>query len=69
MTKPAPHRHYESATEEFERRVRELYALADKMGRRITILVKKKSASDSHGIAEPQGTRTEAQSHREPGEN
>lgn len=59
MTKPAPYRHYESATEEFERRVRELYALADKMGRRITILVKKKSVQQA----------TEPQSRREPGEN
>lgn len=59
MTKPAPNRHYESATEEFERRVRELYALADKMGRRITILVKKKSDQQS----------TKPQGRREPGEN
>lgn len=60
MTKPAPQRHYESATEEFERRVRELYALADKMGRRITILVKKKNDAP---IAQP------TQGKREPGEN
>jgi hypothetical protein len=36
-------RHYESAQEEFQRRVKELYELAEKMGLRLAISVKKKS--------------------------
>jgi len=43
MTKSTPDRHYESAQEEFQRRVRELYQLADKMGLRLAVTVKKKS--------------------------
>jgi hypothetical protein len=43
MTKSAPPRHYESAHEEFARRVKELYQLAEKMGLRITVSVKAKS--------------------------
>jgi hypothetical protein len=55
MTKPAPERHYESAQEEFQRRVKELYELAEKMGLRLAISVKKKSPTPS--------------SQRQPGEN
>jgi hypothetical protein len=58
----SPPRHYESAQEEFQRRVRELYELADKMGLRLTVTVKKKPASapNSGAMARPS---------REPGEN
>lgn len=47
---------HESAQEEFQRRVKELYALADKMGLLLTVKVKSKPA-------------TETQSRREPGDN
>lgn len=48
---------HESAQEEFQRRIKELYALADKMGVLLTVTVKKKPAA------------AETQRHREPGEN
>lgn len=57
MTKPPAERHYESAQEEFQRRVKELYALADKMGLLLTVKVKRKA------------TATEPQRRREPGDN
>jgi hypothetical protein len=61
MTKPAPERHYESAQEEFQRRVRELYQLADKMGLRLTVSVKRKT--------EPETRNLPPLPKREPGEN
>jgi hypothetical protein len=82
MTKPAPERHYESAQEECQRRVRELYQLADKMGLRLTVTVKKKPAvapnsgamaglPASAQSATKAGKPAEADSprRREPGEN
>jgi hypothetical protein len=61
MTKSAPPRHYESAQEEFQRRVRELYQLADKMGLRLTVSVKRKT--------EPETRNLPPLPKREPGEN
>jgi hypothetical protein len=55
MTK-RPERHYESAQEELARRIKELYALADKMGLRLAITMKTKAAAPP--IANPaQGKR------------
>jgi hypothetical protein len=56
-------RHYESAQEEFQRRVKELYELAEKMGLRLAISVKKKSPTP------PQPFTKDVQGKREPGEN
>jgi hypothetical protein len=50
-------RHYESAHEEFARRVKELYQLADKMGLRLTVKVRARRAE------------ADSQRRREPGEN
>jgi hypothetical protein len=57
-------RHYESAQEEFQRRVKELYELAEKMGLRLAISVKKKSSTPP-----PQPFTKDVQGKREPGEN
>ena len=57
MTKPPANPQFESAQEELARRIKELYALADKMGLRLTISMKTKPAA-----APPQKPR-------EPGEN
>ena len=64
MTKSTPDRHYESAQEEFQRRVRELYQLADKMGLRLTVTVKTKS-----GLAHETRACPERNVRRDPGEN
>ena len=56
-------RHYESAHEEFARRVKELYQLADKMGVRVTVMVRRRSNAL---CAEVPNTRAPQ---REPGEN
>jgi hypothetical protein len=55
MTKPPANPQFESAHEEFARRVKELYELADKMGLRLSIGVKPKGQPNA--------------SQREPGEN
>lgn len=61
VTKRPAERHYESAQEEFQRRVKELYALADKMGLRLAITVKSKSPQEQFAAS---GKRQ-----RQPGEN
>jgi len=62
MTKPPANPQFESAQEELARRIKELYALADKMGLRLTVTVKKKPASAPNAGAT-------ARPAREPGEN
>ena len=45
MTKPSANPQFESAQEELARRIKELYALTDKMGLSLTISMKTKRAA------------------------
>lgn len=53
MTKSAPERHYESANEEFSRRVKELYQLAEKMNLFLQIKVRPKHTLDPKRSRQP----------------
>lgn len=68
---------HESAQEEFQRRVKELYALADKMGLLLTVTVRRQKSAMAGKPSGTAGTpaeadsprRRETQSRREPGES
>jgi hypothetical protein len=69
MKKPTTEQSNETANEEFRRRIKELCALAEKMGFYITVHVKRKRDAVAQVGQPRQGERFAKGAQREPGEN